>query len=115
MIAWPGAITSMRWTIFNAFDAGTSRDVQACFAQQPCQCNQRQSDQCRGIAGIDALEQTDAEAFALEAAGAIQRLFALDVAADFIRLQGAKMHTGEIEMGVALSAARVEHAQRRMK
>ena len=56
-------------------------------AQHAGQRDQRQADQCGRVVVVDALEQADAKAFALEAAGAVQRLLALDVAGDLVRVQ----------------------------
>src|SRR3546814_20648167 len=46
-----------------------------------------------------SLEQGDSEAFGLEAAGAVERLFGVDVADDLVLPQGPEAHRGGVQRG----------------
>src|SRR3546814_7052719 len=50
-----------------------------------------------GIGGFDRVEQTDAVAFAFEAAGAVQCRFDFDVTCNFFVAELAKSHRGDVE------------------
>src|SRR3546814_17125034 len=59
--------------------------------------DQRQADQRSGIGGFDRVEQTDAVAFAFEAAGAVQCRFDFDVTCNFFVAELAKSHRGDVQ------------------
>ena len=79
---------------------------EARFAQQPRGRDQRQPDQRRRVLRFDRLEQGDAQAFRLEAAGAVERLFGVDVALDLVARQRAETHRGRVAAHRARVAAR---------
>ena len=64
--------------------AARARHRQPRAAQRAARARQRQAGRRGRIAGLDPLEQRDAERFGLEAAGAVERLVALDVARDLV-------------------------------
>jgi len=72
-------------------------DVEAHAAQNRSQADQGQSDQTRGILAVDRFAQGNAEAFALEAASAIEGLFEGDVACDGAVIQGAEYDAGGVD------------------
>src|SRR5690606_10186993 len=73
-------------------------------AQQPRRLDQWQPDERGRVAGLDCLEQGDAEALGLEAAGAVERLFMVDIAADLAELQRAKPYHRGIQRKPGLVA-----------
>ena len=93
----------------------SSGHVDARIAQQPGQRDQRQPDQGTRVVTVDRLEQADAKAFALEAAGAVEWLFAVDVPLDLRWLEYSELHSRVVDVGLASAVACVEQAQRSMK
>src|SRR5574337_515967 len=73
-----------------------SHNGNAEFAQPFAQCDQRQSDQRGRVVRFDAFEQGEAESFALEATGAVERLFALDVARNLVGVERAEKHARRV-------------------
>ena len=57
-------------------------------AQYAGQPDQRQADQPGRIPGVDSLEQCDPQAFRLEAAGAVERALAGEVARSILERAG---------------------------
>src|SRR5690606_23875275 len=74
-------------------------------AQQAGQRDQGQADQAGRVARFDRLEQGDAQAFALEAAGAVEGLLGIDVALDLVPGQGAEVDAGQVGGGEATAGA----------
>src|SRR5574337_47210 len=85
------------------------------FAQQSRQCDQGHPDQSRGIFAFDALEQADAGALGLEAAGAIEGTLDGQIAIDFGIGENAKDDAGVVQRGAGFAAAGIDHAQARVK
>lgn len=72
---------------FFIWNAG-SGDFDAFLEEHVDQADQGQSHQAGGVLSFGGAEQADAQAFRLEAAGAVQRAFRFDVAADAARRGG---------------------------
>jgi 4-amino-4-deoxy-L-arabinose transferase-like glycosyltransferase len=72
------------------------RQGEAGLAQRLGQVDQRQADERGRVAGVDGFEQADAQAFALEAAGAIVGLLGVEVALDLGRVQAPEHDFGAI-------------------
>ncbi len=71
-------------------------NVYAFFAQQSAQRDQRQPDERGGIAAFDSLEERDAQPFRLDGTGAVERRLAVEIGADFRRIQRAE-RAGDID------------------
>src|SRR5690606_39276613 len=59
----------------------------------------RRVTRARGAMRLDRLEQGDAQALALEAAGTVERLFGVDVALDLVAGEGAEVDPGHVAGG----------------
>ncbi len=75
---------------FFIWNAG-SGDFDAFLEEHVDQADQRQSHQAGGVLSFGGAEQADAQAFRLEAAGAVQRAFRFDVAADAALVEVAEV------------------------